>query len=125
MNLEQALTQGRTLLADGATGTMLQKVGLPVGEAPERWLLDRPSAIRDLAGQYIAAGSDLIYTCTFGANRVSLQRCGLADQFDTINCAAVALARDAIQRSGRRVFLIASIGRRAKFSNRTVNSAPT
>ena len=45
----EGLASGRTLLADGATGTMLQAAGLPVCEPPERWTRDRPEAIRDLA----------------------------------------------------------------------------
>ena len=96
------------LLADGATGTMLQAAGLPVGEAPERWLLDNPDAIRNLAVQYVAAGSDMIYTCTFGASRVGLRRCGLEDKIEVINRAAVRLAREAA--AGKDVFVVASIG---------------
>ncbi len=104
----EALNQSIPLLADGATGTMLQAAGLPVGESPERWILDNPDAIRKLAGQYVAAGSDLIYTCTFGAGRVHLKRCGLEDKFDAINRNAVRLAREAA--AGRDVFVVGSIG---------------
>jgi len=46
MTFSEALASDRTLLADGATGTILQAVGLPVGEAPERWTRDQPKAIR-------------------------------------------------------------------------------
>ncbi len=103
-----ALTQPTPLLADGATGTMLQAAGLPVGEAPERWLLDNPVAIRKVAAQYVAAGSDMIYTCTFGASRVGLSRCGLEDKFETINRTAVELAREAA--AGKNTFIVGSIG---------------
>ncbi len=103
-----ALNQSVPLLADGATGTMLQAAGLPVGEAPERWLLDNPGAIRALAAQYVAAGSDAIYTCTFGASRIGLRRCGLEDKLDLINRTAVRLAREAA--AGREVFVVGSIG---------------
>jgi 5-methyltetrahydrofolate--homocysteine methyltransferase len=106
-NFLEALTQPVPLLADGATGTMLQAAGLPVGEAPERWLLDNPNAIRSLAAQYVAAGSDLIYTCTFGASRVGLRRCGLEDKFDLLNRTAVRLAREA---AGPDAFVVGSIG---------------
>ena len=110
MNFLEALQHHAPLLADGATGTMLQRVGLPVGEAPERWNIEDPTAIRDLSAQYIAAGSDLIYTNTFGASRVHLRRCGLEDKFDAVNRASVRLAREAIDASGRPVFLLGSIG---------------
>ena len=103
-----ALNQPVPLLADGATVTMLQAAGLSVGEAPERWLLDNPDAIRKLAAQYVAAGSEMIYTCTFGGSRVHLRRCGLEDKFDTINRAAVRLAREAA--AGKDVFVVGSVG---------------
>jgi len=102
-----ALTQPTPLLADGATGTMLQAAGLSVGEVPERWILDNPDAIRKLAAQYVAAGSDMIYTCTFGASRIGLRRCGIEDKFDTVNRTAVRLAREA---AGSDVFVVGSIG---------------
>jgi 5-methyltetrahydrofolate--homocysteine methyltransferase len=108
MNFLEVLQQRAPLLADGATGTMLQAAGLPVGEAPERWVLDNPAAVRKLAAQYADAGSDLVYTCTFGASRVQLRRCGLEDRFEAINRTAVQLAREAA--AGRAVLLAGSIG---------------
>jgi 5-methyltetrahydrofolate--homocysteine methyltransferase len=105
MSFLQALQQQIPLLADGATGTMLQNAGLPVGEAPERWMLENPAAVRKLAVQYVEAGSDIVYTNTFGASRVHLRRCGLDDQFETVNRTAVQLAREAHPR-----FVAGSIG---------------
>jgi methionine synthase I (cobalamin-dependent) len=105
MNFLEALKQRAPLLADGATGTMLQMSGLPVGEVPERWVLENPAAVRKLAAQYADAGSDLVYTCTFGAGRVPLRRCGLEDRLEAINRTAVRLARDAGAR-----FVAGSIG---------------
>ena len=110
MNFLDALAQRTPLLADGATGTMLQNAGLPIGEAPERWTLENPAAIRDLAGRYIAAGADLLYTNTFGASRLRLKHCGLEEKFEAVNRDAVKLAREAIAVSGREVLLVASIG---------------
>jgi len=110
MNFLDALQSGRTLLADGATGTMLQGLGLSVGEAPERWLLDRPDAIRDVARQYVQAGADMIYTCTFGAARLHLKRCGWEAQLEEMNRAAVKLAREATANAGRSVFVVGSVG---------------
>ena len=108
MTFIEAIQQDRPLVADGATGTMLQGMGLPVGEAPERWTLDRPNSIRDLASQYVAAGSDIIYTNTFGASRVHLARMGLENKVAELNATAVRLAREAI--AGRPVFLLGSVG---------------
>jgi 5-methyltetrahydrofolate--homocysteine methyltransferase len=110
MTFSEALASGRTLLADGATGTMLQAAGLPVGEAPERWTRERPEAIRDLARQYAAAGSDIVYTNTFGGNRLRLERCGLADRLVELNQRAVALAREGIAAAKAQVWVVASVG---------------
>ncbi len=110
MTLREALESERALVADGATGTWLQQRGLANGEAPERWNLDRPEAIRDLAQGYISAGSDLIYTNTFGGNRIRLRLAGLDARADEINREAVRLAREAMESAGRKIFLVASIG---------------
>jgi 5-methyltetrahydrofolate--homocysteine methyltransferase len=108
MNFLEALQQRAPLLADGATGTMLQAAGLPVGKTPEHWVLENPAAVRALVAQYIDAGSDLVYTCTFGAGRVQLRRCGLEDRLEIINRTAVRLAREAVP--SRAVFIVGSIG---------------
>ena len=54
-------------------------------------MLENPAAVRKLAAQYADAGSDLVYTCTFGAGRVQLRRCGLEDRLEDINRTAVRL----------------------------------
>jgi 5-methyltetrahydrofolate--homocysteine methyltransferase len=60
------------LLLDGATGTRLQAVGMPAGACPETWVLEHPSVLQDLQWAYYAAGSQIIYAFTFGANRPKL-----------------------------------------------------
>jgi methionine synthase I (cobalamin-dependent) len=106
----KALASGRTLLADGATGTILQAAGLPVGEAPERWTRDQPETIRDLARQYAAAGSDLVFTNTFGGNRLRLERYGLLDGLVELNQRAVALAREGVAAAKTQAWVVASVG---------------
>lgn len=103
------------LLADGGTGTTLQGLGLAVGEAPERWTLDRPDAIATLARTFATAGSDLVYTNTFGANRIRLERCGLADKVRELNLQAVSYARNGVASAKRTnhtqlPFVVGSIG---------------
>ncbi len=116
MTFVKAVENLKPLLADGATGTMLQAMGLPVGEPPERWILKNPDAVRELARQYAEAGSDIVYTNTFGANRIRLQRFGLADKVSELNKLAVQLARDGVNSATRpssrvpRPFIVASIG---------------
>jgi 5-methyltetrahydrofolate--homocysteine methyltransferase len=88
------LEAGDVLLADGATGTMLQSMGLESGEAPERWLFEKPDKIRALHQGYVRAGADLILSCSFGGNRYRLDGHGLADRVTEINRRAAELARE-------------------------------
>jgi methionine synthase I (cobalamin-dependent) len=110
MNLQDLLASGQTLLADGATGSMLQTMGLPAGEAPERWMLDHPEAVARLAGLYAAAGSDIVYTNTFGANRVRMDLCGMGGRIRELNLRAAELARQGAAAGGRTVFVAGSMG---------------
>jgi 5-methyltetrahydrofolate--homocysteine methyltransferase len=107
LNLTERLTQPGVMVADGATGTMLQRAGLPRGMAPERWNLENPQAIRDLHTSYIQAGADVILTNTFGGTHFRLQRDGLARQVREISQAAARLARET---AGEEVFVFGDIG---------------
>ena len=110
MNLLDFFSTGQTLLADGATGSMLQTMGLPIGEAPERWMLENPAPVTRLAALYAGAGSDIIYSNTFGANRVRMNLCGLGERIDELNRRAVDLARQGAATTGRDIFIAGSIG---------------
>lgn len=65
------------LLLDGATGTALQKRGYRGDVCTEEWTLAHPEVICDIQRRYLAAGSQVLYTPTFGANRVKLEEHGL------------------------------------------------
>jgi methionine synthase I (cobalamin-dependent) len=91
----QALTRPGVLIADGATGTMLQKAGLEPGSAPERWNLENPEAVCKLHKSYLDAGADLILTNTFGGSKVRLEMDGLGARVQEINLAAARIAREA------------------------------
>ncbi len=95
------------LVADGATGTQLQKAGLKPGASPERWNLENPDAIRALHRGYIEAGANVVLTNTFGGTRFRLARHGLEEQVREINTAAAKLAREA---AGDSVFVFGDIG---------------
>ncbi len=101
------LREKKVLVADGATGTMLQQAGLMPGSAPERWNLEQPDAIRALHQGYVDAGADLILTNTFGGSRVRLEREGLSDKAYEINKAAAQLAREV---AGDAVLVLGDIG---------------
>jgi 5-methyltetrahydrofolate--homocysteine methyltransferase len=104
--LEELLQQVPVIL-DGAWGTQLQEQGLPVGTLPDLWNLDNPEAVLRVAKSYVEAGSQIILTNTFGANRVNLKRYGVVDRLEAINREGVAISRSA---ANGRAKVFASIG---------------
>ena len=80
---------------DGATGSNLQKAGMPTGVCPEQWILDHPDVILDLQKRYIEAGTQILYAPTFSGNRIKLEEYGLADKIVEINTKLVQLCREA------------------------------
>ncbi|MGI5831526.1 MAG: homocysteine S-methyltransferase family protein [Thermoguttaceae bacterium] len=98
------------LVLDGGLGTQLQLLGLPVGEAPDLWNLTNPEKVGEVAAAYAAAGSDIILTNTFGANRFLLARHGAADKVAEVNRRGVEIAKKAAAASGRPVRVFGSMG---------------
>jgi 5-methyltetrahydrofolate--homocysteine methyltransferase len=94
-SLMDRLTQGETLVSDGAWGTLLQSMGLQTGESPESWNLTHPDKVRSVAQQYVEAGSDIVLTNSFGGSRFKLERYGLSEKMADINRTAAALSREA------------------------------
>ena len=81
------------LLLDGATGSNLQKMGMPRGCCTEEWILNHPEAILELQRRYAAAGSQIIYAPTFQAQPIPLSHVKLDRQTEAINAMLVALSR--------------------------------
>jgi methionine synthase I (cobalamin-dependent) len=104
--LQQLLAHG-PVVTDGAWGTELQARGLPIGEFPDAWNLTHPEKVGEVARAYVAAGSQVILTNTFGANRIRLAENGLADRVTQINRRGVEISRDAADDP---VAVFASIG---------------
>ena len=90
----QLLKDGPMLL-DGATGSNLQKAGMPRGCCTEQWILDNPHALTDLQRQYAEAGSRVLYAPTFQAQPIALERENLADRTEEVNARLVQLTRSA------------------------------
>jgi len=82
------------LVGDGAVGTELQKLCLPLGTCFEHLNLTRPDIVQELYRSYYNAGSDFVETNTFGANRSTLEQYGLGHKVLEINCRAVELAKN-------------------------------
>ena len=57
----------RVLFLDGGMGSLLQEKGLKAGELPELWNLYNPEPVYQIHKAYLEAGTDIIYSNTFGA----------------------------------------------------------
>lgn len=102
------LGKKRPVILDGAWGTQLQSQGLAPGESPDKWNLEYPDRIERVARSYVDAGSQIILTNTFGANRLMLEKHGIADQCEAINRAGVEISRRAV--AGTESLVFASVG---------------
>src|SRR5579862_6485043 len=111
----------RILVLDGAMGTMLQqrelttedRGGHVLQDCPEYLVKCRPDVISDIHKAYLAAGSDIIETNSFGSTPLVLSEFGIADQARDLNLRAAKLARDAADQfatSAKPRFVAASIG---------------
>lgn len=94
MNLLQKLKE-RTLIFDGATGTLLMEAGHASPEGPILLNLEKPDLVAGIHQQYYEAGSDVVVTNTFGGNPLKLGAAGLGQQFDALNREGVRLTRAA------------------------------
>lgn len=98
-NFIDRLKRGKLVL-DGATGSNLQKRGMPAGVCPEKWILENKDILRDLQVEYIKAGSDVLYAPTFSGNRIKLAEYGLADNARDINIRLVNISKEAVKEAG-------------------------
>lgn len=94
MNREEfrLLVSTRHILLDGATGTHLQAAGMPAGVSPEIWVLQHPEILQNLQAQYLSAGSNIILTATFGANRIKMAHVQAAGNIEQINQQLAAIS---------------------------------
>jgi len=95
------------ILSDGAMGTYLHERGVPMDRSFVELCLTDPSAIEAVHREYVDAGAEILTTNSYGANRLQLDRQGLADDLRRINIAAARLARQA---SERRCYVAGSVG---------------
>jgi 5-methyltetrahydrofolate--homocysteine methyltransferase len=106
-SLLERIAAGGILISDGAMGTFLHAKGLQAGECPESWCISHPDVVQGIAEAYIAAGSDIVETNSFGGSVYKLKAYGMGDRVAEFNSAASALARKAM---GDKGFVAASIG---------------
>lgn len=102
------LPKNETVLFDGAMGTMLHKAGLTAGELPEEWNFSHPDELKKIHLAYLEAGSRVISTNTFGANRFKLALSGMSVE-ETVK-KAISNAREAVSVYGKDAVVAVSIG---------------
>ena len=99
-SLRERLILDQVLVADGATGTNLQDLGLPAGAQTEDWIFEHPERILELEKQFVDAGADIILTCTFGATAIRMKGSKHAGKVEDLNVRAASLGREAVGESG-------------------------
>ncbi|MCP5514458.1 MAG: homocysteine S-methyltransferase family protein [Spirochaetales bacterium] len=100
------MLSGKIIVLDGATGTELQKRGMPAGVCPEIWAIENREIQKSIYKSYADAGSGIIYTCTFGANQLKLQQYG-RDDVENINRTLAEMAKEA---AGSKALVAGDIG---------------
>lgn len=108
-HLQQLLSTKKILLADGATGTNLHKMGLKPGIPPEDLIFDQPEVLLELERSFVKAGADILLTCTFGATSIRMKESKYAGRSVEANIRAVELARQAAS-TGEGILVAGSIG---------------
>jgi methionine synthase I (cobalamin-dependent) len=107
MNIIERLLADGPAVTDGAWGTQLQARGLESGECPDTWNLTHADRVEEVARAYVEAGSQVILTNTFRANRIAMEAVELPGTLEEINRAGVAISRRA---AGDLAAVFASIG---------------
>jgi 5-methyltetrahydrofolate--homocysteine methyltransferase len=105
----ELLADGKTLIGDGAMGTLLQAEGLIDGGAPELWNVEHPEKIKKIYDDYAKAGANFLTTNSFGGTRPRLQMHDLADRIVELNKAASEIAKK-VAANYSDVFVMGDVG---------------
>jgi 5-methyltetrahydrofolate--homocysteine methyltransferase len=98
LKIRNLLTK-KIVILDGAMGTELQKKGMTGGACPEMWCLNNPQKLKELYESYQKAGSQIVYTCSFGANRFKLKQYKVKEDTYQINYELARLAKNAVDKN--------------------------
>jgi len=109
MNLIETISK-KTLLADGAMGTMLHARGIGFDKCFDELNLTNPVTVVEIHREYIEAGAELIITNTFSANRFKLRKHGLQDNVAEINRAGVELVKRVVAAAYKDVLIAGDVG---------------
>lgn len=108
----ERLSASRPILADGAMGTQLHRGGAPMHSSFDALNLNEPEAVAAIHRAYVQAGSELIETNTWGANRLKLSPYGYGDQVEAVNRAGVEIVKKVLLALGHEdtVYIAGSVG---------------
>jgi 5-methyltetrahydrofolate--homocysteine methyltransferase len=112
LTILERLARGELLISDGATGTYLQDHGLEPGACSEEFNVSHPEVVKGMARAYFEAGSDMVLTNSFGANRFMLAKYGYGDRVAEFNRLAAEHARSQTP-PGR--YVLGSVGPAGEF----------
>ena len=108
--LVEWLQTSEILIADGATGTNYQHMGLQAGQRPEEWLFDEPDKVKALHRRFIEAGADIILANSFGGTRLRLKDTKYSEMVTELNQRAAQLAHEAATEANRDILVAGSMG---------------
>ncbi len=108
--LTELLQEKEFILGDGAMGTNLFDLGLANGEPGELWNLNKPPLIAQIYQGFVDAGSEIILTNTFGANKFRFMLHSDPAQVQDVNIAAARIAREVADASDRNIIVAGSMG---------------
>jgi methionine synthase / methylenetetrahydrofolate reductase(NADPH) len=97
----------RSLVADGAMGSMLYTKGIFINRCYDELNLSAPDIVREVHREYVRAGAEIVESNTFGANRIRLGYFGLGEKLRAINQSGVRLAREA---AGTDAYVAGAVG---------------
>jgi methionine synthase I (cobalamin-dependent)/5,10-methylenetetrahydrofolate reductase len=106
----ERIKSGQPILSDGAMGTTLHQRGTGFDVCFDELNLSNPALVAEVQREYIDAGSQMIQTNTFGANRFKLARHGFENKVEEINRAGVELARRTVLASYKPILIAGDIG---------------
>ncbi len=108
--LGDLIAAGKPVIADGAMGSNLMAAGLMMGKAAELLNVTQPEIVQQVHRDYIAAGSQIVLTNTFGGSRLSLERQDVGDRTVELNTAGALNGRAAADAVPQPVVVAGSIG---------------
>ena len=108
--LTKLLQEKDVILGDGAMGTNLFDLGLANGEPGEMWNLNKPELVARIYQGFVDAGSEIILTNTFGANKYRFMLHSDPAYVKDVNIAAARSAREVVEACGRPVIVAGSMG---------------